>query len=359
MRPDRKILAGLLVVASLFTASVGSIPASQAAVSQQQQDDLRARRAELFAQLQTLLASERGSATNLAASEGQYLDAQTALTSVRTDLNDANQRLEQLQQQISAEQKRDLDAQRQLAILVRATYESAGDRSLLANMLSSHDFGEAMARAKSADSFQNQVVQLQAQLTADQTALAKQRAELQTKFAQASTLERQLSDQSNRFLAAVQTRNMSLANASAPVRALEAQIADIDNQLAGDNLPTVNGRSSCGNQFAYGQCTWYVATRRCIPWSGNANQWFSNAAAMGYLEGHRPAVGAVVAFWPGGDGAGSVGHVGYVEQVGPDGGVPPGYFRLSEMNYGGWGFVNYRVLPNNSAGIQGFIYGHS
>jgi len=123
------------------------------------------------------------------------------------------------------------------------------------------------------------------------------------------------------------------------------------------------GSSSCGNHFAYGECTWYVANRRCVPWSGNANQWYYNAAAYGYREGHTPVPGAIVVFWPGGDGASRVGHVGYVEAVGPANGIPSGEFKLSEMNFsgngGGWDRVSYRVLPNNSGGIQGFIYDHA
>jgi hypothetical protein len=32
-------------------------------------------------------------------------------------------------------------------------------------------------------------------------------------------------------------------------------------------------------------------------------------------------------------------------------------FKFSEMNFRGWNRVNYRTLPNNSRGVQGFIYG--
>ncbi len=78
---------------------------------------------------------------------------------------------------------------------------------------------------------------------------------------------------------------------------------------------------------------------------------------MGYPEGHTPEVGAVVTFWPGGDGASRVGHVGYVEAVGPAAGVPAGYFKFSEMNYDGLEPGQLpRRCPDNSGGIQGFIY---
>jgi surface antigen len=90
---------------------------------------------------------------------------------------------------------------------------------------------------------------------------------------------------------------------------------------------------------------------------GNADQWYYNAAAMGFKEGHTPVAGAVVVFWPGGDGASWIGHVADVEAVGPADGIPPGEFTFSEMNaLAGWDRVDYRVLADNSGGIQGFIY---
>jgi surface antigen len=99
-----------------------------------------------------------------------------------------------------------------------------------------------------------------------------------------------------------------------------------------------------------------VASRRCIPWSGNARDWYYQAERYGFPVGHTPAVGAVVVFWPGGDGASRAGHVGYVEAVGPASGVPAGQFKISEMNYNGWNRVNYRLINNNSGGVQGFVY---
>jgi surface antigen len=47
-----------------------------------------------------------------------------------------------------------------------------------------------------------------------------------------------------------------------------------------------------------------------------------------------------------------VGHVAYVESVNAD-----GSFTVSEMNYGGWGRVDYRTIKS-TAGLDllGFIY---
>jgi len=101
-----------------------------------------------------------------------------------------------------------------------------------------------------------------------------------------------------------------------------------------------------------------VATCRCVPWLGNAKDWYSAAAAMGYKEGKLPVAGAIVVFWPGVDGVSSLGHVAYVEAVGPAAGVPAGSFKLSEMNFAGWNEVDYRVVSDTSGGIEGFIYGN-
>jgi surface antigen len=85
---------------------------------------------------------------------------------------------------------------------------------------------------------------------------------------------------------------------------------------------------------------------------------------MGYAEGSVPEVGAV-AIWDQGEGGANAwyGHVAYVEVVGPNLGlgsvavVPAGDFEISEMNWGGWDQVDYRVLPDNASSFQGFIYG--
>jgi surface antigen len=199
---------------------------------------------------------------------------------------------------------------------------------------------------------------LQAWLVKEDKDLAAEKTKLQGEINQSQALEDQLAGTSNQFLLTVTARNIDYSNASAPVKALQAQINNIDNEIAAIESPggAIND-PPCGNHFAFGQCTWYVATRRCVPWLGNADQWFGAAAAYGYQEGHSPEVGAIVVFWPGGDGASWVGHVGYVEAVGPADGIPAGYFRMSEMNYAGWDVVSYRILPDGSSGIQGFIYG--
>jgi surface antigen len=102
-----------------------------------------------------------------------------------------------------------------------------------------------------------------------------------------------------------------------------------------------NGNSSYGsfkggfaNTYYWGQCTWYVASKRQIPnnW-GNAISWYYNAQRSGYATGSTPRVGAV--------GWERRNHVVYVESVNSNGTV-----TISEMNWaGGPGVLHYRTEP--------------
>jgi len=100
--------------------------------------------------------------------------------------------------------------------------------------------------------------------------------------------------------------------------------------------PQLTHYAFSGNGYAYGYCTYYVASRRAVPsnW-GNANQWYYNAQASGFSVGSTPVAGAIA--WTG---AGYYGHVAYVESV------SGGMVTVSEMNYnGGWNRVSSRTVP--------------
>jgi surface antigen len=106
--------------------------------------------------------------------------------------------------------------------------------------------------------------------------------------------------------------------------------------------PYANGK------FTYGQCTWYVASRRNVPWTGDAWMWAGGAKAMGFPEGPTPEPGAIMVTWE------SVyyGHVAYVEQVNAD-----GSFVVSEMNFKAWDVIDTRTIKNTSAvPLITFIY---
>jgi LysM repeat protein len=118
---------------------------------------------------------------------------------------------------------------------------------------------------------------------------------------------------------------------------------------AGDGVPGVPSAAPLTDHFPYGQCTYYIATKRAVSWGGNAVEWWWSARSH-RPEGQVPVEGAIVVF-----NIGWVGHVAYVEHVNLD-----GTFVGSEMNYraggGGWGHVDYRTISVSDPSILGFIY---
>jgi len=107
------------------------------------------------------------------------------------------------------------------------------------------------------------------------------------------------------------------------------------------------GGSSAGSRFPWGQCTWYLSTRRLVPWNGNGGAWYRNAQAFGRPEGRTPVAGAIAVYSNWGPG-----HVAYVERVNPD-----GSFLVSEMNFPVLGGRDERTLTVSSVpGFEGFIY---
>lgn len=91
-----------------------------------------------------------------------------------------------------------------------------------------------------------------------------------------------------------------------------------------------------GNTYDYGYCTWYVKNMRgaSLPnMLGNANTWYSRAAAQGMAVGSVPQAGAV-----GTTTRGALGHVVYVHSVNADGSI-----NISEMNAPQFGVTTYRT----------------
>jgi surface antigen/transposase-like protein len=130
--------------------------------------------------------------------------------------------------------------------------------------------------------------------------------------------------------------------APAPVVKPKTQVASSYAATSGKKV--AYGASISG--FPYGQCTYYVASRRKVTWRGNAGAWLRNAAAQGYATGHSPQSGSIVV-----TNESSVGHVALVE------GVSGGYIHISEMNYGGRkGQITRRSIPVGSGAIRGYIY---
>lgn len=106
------------------------------------------------------------------------------------------------------------------------------------------------------------------------------------------------------------------------------------------------------NSYPFGQCTYYVASRRNIPWLDNAGGWYRDAIAAGFAVGRTPRTGAIMVSYEGSP----YGHVSYVERVNPN-----GSWVVKEMNYagiagGGWGRVDTRTVNPGTVFVVGFIY---
>lgn len=127
-----------------------------------------------------------------------------------------------------------------------------------------------------------------------------------------------------------------LADRPLPAAAPIPQPALVKTATGAIVAPTAPRGPVSGNTYDYGYCTWYVKNRRPdLPNNlGNANTWYSRAAAQGYAVGSAPRPGAV-----GTTTRGALGHVVYVESINLNGTI-----NISEMNStAGWGNVDNRT----------------
>lgn len=110
-----------------------------------------------------------------------------------------------------------------------------------------------------------------------------------------------------------------------------------------------------GDDYAWGNCTWWAAMRRSqigepIPNSwGNAATWATRAQADGYLVDNTPSYGAIMQT-PYVDNG--LGHVAFVESVNPT----DGSWTISEMNVEGLDVVDYKTLSAADAANYNFIH---
>lgn len=134
----------------------------------------------------------------------------------------------------------------------------------------------------------------------------------------------------------------------------DAAIPELPKPVAPAQIDKSNSRSasvyqvtssSGPNHFPWGWCTWYVASRRYVPWSGNAYNWYENAQSYGRPTGRTPVPGAIMV-----TGESGWGHVAYVESVSGNS------FTVSEMNYTGFGMTSTRSVNVGAGFIRGFIY---
>lgn len=105
----------------------------------------------------------------------------------------------------------------------------------------------------------------------------------------------------------------------------------------------------CRN-FAWWNCTCFVAKYKNVTWRWNAKQWLKNAQKAGVPTGSDPRPGAIVVY----DGYGYspyYGHVGIVMEVGKD------YIIVKDMNYSALNQITTRREDyRNNWAIKGYIY---
>jgi surface antigen len=151
-----------------------------------------------------------------------------------------------------------------------------------------------------------------------------------------------------------------------------AQAATLRFEPSATLFWTVNG-SALLSLFQNGQCTQWAADKRpdviknivistvagdlqqglgeVIP-NFDARYWASLAQGAGMATGKAPKAGALIVFQPGVMGAGSAGHIAYVESV------QKRTFTISEMHAPYLFRVTYETLPKRDARQWGvrFIY---
>lgn len=132
----------------------------------------------------------------------------------------------------------------------------------------------------------------------------------------------------------IEELKQKLEEKRAAAEAEKKRLAEIKNMFV---RVTRYASNSSGNTYDAGYCTWYVKNKRPdIPNNlGNANTWYSRAAAQGWNVGSAPKKGAV-----GTSTRGALGHVVYVEGVSLDG----LYVTISEMNYRGLYITSTRTV---------------
>ncbi len=283
-------------------------------------------------------------------------EAEAAANAAR--LADLQRQQQNLETKIDAT-KVEIDTQRRLlGDLTRGQYKQLDNNDSIAVVFSAGSFSQAVNQVMAGQSVSRRISDVAKKLKADELAEAAMAKDLAAKRVLADQVQAQLAQENGRLLVQVAQNDAAVNSLDDKSRSYLSQIAAINAKIAAlqaasrfsSGSGSGGGGGSCGNHFDYGYCTWYVANRRCIPWFGNAWEWYGQAQSYGYPVGSQARVGAV-AVWNQSMGGG-YGHVAYVESVQGDG------FTVSEMNYTAWGQVDTRFVPYSNPGpLTGFIYG--
>ena len=268
---------------------------------------------------------QASAASSTPANPGGLPQTLTQVEQQLTNLNDHVERagaaLDTLNRRLAADVSREGALRRQLQAIARLQYERPALSLTL--ILNARSLSELISDLS------------QARLVAD-----KQQAVL-NQVTRLHQLDQQARDQAAAALSSIQSARDAASRMVQTLTGAGQQMA-----LAVSGVGTAAG--PWPNHFAFGFCTYYVATRRFVPWFGNANQWIAGARAYGFAEGSTPRVGAIMV-----TAEGPIGHVAYVEAVHPD-----GSWTVAEMNFAAWNVVDRRTIHPGQIPLisPGFVY---
>lgn len=273
----------------------------------------------------------------------QQLDSdQAKLYELNDQVERAQADVDRLNRMVADDLRREAELGKQLSSLARLEYEQPAFS--LTNLLQARSLNQMLSNVAQA----RLVLRKQGILLDQAKQLRRQDEQARSQVTVELARVQAARDQA----AQVTARTQALRDAAqdAVVRARAEALAAQARATQGLALATASVRPPSGawpNHFAYGYCTWYVATKRFVPWFGNAFEWWPNARAYGFPEGFSPQVGAIMVTRESG-----YGHVAYVEAVSGD-----GSWTVSEMNFTAWGVVDRRTIRPGQVSLVGFIYG--
>lgn len=276
----------------------------------------------------------------------QLAQDRSMLDSLNDQVEKAQADLDRINRLLLEDQQSESQLQQQMVDLARAAYRRPSpDVSTILGAGHPETATATEAEARLIASRQQQLL-AQAQRLYDQD--QKARDQQAARVAQITSARDQA--------AQVTARSLELRSAIAD-SVLQAQVQTLAQQAQATQAAAVQPVFSSGaqdgnvaNHFPAGYCTWYVASRRSIPWYGNAIDWWDNARPYGYSEGQQPLVGAIMVTRE----SVTYGHVAYVESVNHD-----GSWTVSEMNFTGWNVKSGRTIRPGQIPLVGFIYGRS
>jgi surface antigen len=280
-------------------------------------------------------------AQELARLDKQLTDDVAKLDALNDQVQKAQADLDRLNRLLLEDQQRQAQLAQLLSELARAAYQRPAP-NVIAIINAGHP-----DQALSQEAQARLIASKQQELLAEAERLRAQDQQAHDQQAQRLTQITSARDQASQV--AVQT--LSLRNAASNA-VLRARAQNVSNQAMATQAaavqPVFGGAGPISNHFPAGYCTWYVASRRDIPWFGNAIDWWQNAQPYGYTEGQVPQVGAIMVTRE----SVAYGHVAYVEAVNPD-----GSWTVSEMNFVGWNLKSVRTIKSGQLPLVGFIYG--